>query len=174
MAHITEDQLHALVARGMVPQSEVDRIQQSRKLARKAERLREDAAAAALTRVRLAEPVEFTIPMDLFTENRIRAMHPLRCGAHIKEQRAVVRNAWRLHFRATVPELPVVVTFIRRARKMDAHDSLRAAFKHVTDEVTLMLGLRNDDTPHVTWEYDQAPRGGSTANAITIRVEARP
>lgn len=128
-------------------------------------------AARDIYRVRLAEPVEFRLFMELLTENRLRAMHPIQRGRHVKAQRETVRLWWGVEVGIT-PVLPVIVTQTRIGRRMDPHDSLPAAFKHVTDEITLLLGLRNDDTPLVTWKFDQRPlRGGPSA--IIIRVESR-
>jgi hypothetical protein len=172
MTHITMADLKEYARKGRVSQAEVDRIIESQQRGRKALLASADAAIAAMPRLVLLEPVEFIVPLELLTENRLRAMQPKARGRHVKAQRAVVRNAWALHFRKVIPALPVTVTFTRFGRHMDAHDSLAAAFKHVTDEVTEMLGLHNDDTKEVTWKYDQEPRG-SEPMRIRIRVQSR-
>lgn len=132
----------------------------------------QESYLAKAPRIRLQEPVSFIVPIALATENKVRAMHPIHRGKFLKGQKVTVAQCWLLHFRGKIPELPVVVTFTRFGRHMDGHDSLGAAFKHVTDEVTRLLGLRNDDTPEVTWRYEQEPRGSEQAR-IGIRVEAR-
>lgn len=168
MTHFTMTDVEDWIRRGRVAQADVDRIIESQTAGRKRLQAAEDAVIAD-TRFVLTEPVEFTVPIELWTENRIRAMHPKACGRHIKAQRAVVCNAWGLTFRGKTPALPVEVLFTRYGRHMDGHDSLAAAFKHVTDEVTRLLGLRNDDTKEVVWRFDQRPRG-SEPMKISIRV----
>lgn len=66
-------------------------------------------------------------------------------------------------------KLEVYWSLSRYGRHMDGHDSLAAAFKHVTDEVTRLLGLRNDDTEEVLWKFRQEKRG-SEPMRIGIRL----
>jgi len=184
---ITLAEARRLAQRGQISQADMDRLEQSmRRLA---------PVPVEIKRVPLAEPIEFGVPMELFTENRLRAMNPYHRGRHVKEQRSWVALAWRCHMNgpdwhkdtkamhttgrvlATAgrfnPALPVIVTMTRIGRRMDEHDSLRAAFKHVCDEITVQLGLTNDDTPLVEWRYSQEPCAGRPPS-IRIRVEARP
>lgn len=171
MARFTMTDVEGWIRQGRVAQADVDRIIESQTAGRKRQQAVADAAIAD-TRMTLLTPVDFTVPIELWTENKLRAMHPKARGRHVKEQCAVVCNAWQLAFRGKTPALPVEVTFTRYGRHMDAHDSLAAAFKHVTDEVTRLLGLRNDDTEEVVWKFEQRPRG-SEPMKIGIRVAPR-
>lgn len=159
------NQVKEFVRRGMVAQADLDAIEN-----RRVARIIEDCTR--VTRFDLTAPVTFTVPIELWTENKLRAMNPHHRGRHVKAQRAVVCQAWNLTFRGLTPALPVEVLMTRYGRHMDAHDSLAAAFKHVTDEVTRLLGLRNDDTEEVSWKYDQRPRGNEPMK-INIRVSPR-
>lgn len=118
-----------------------------------------------------ANAAELEFPMATFTENRLRAMHPKQRGRILKQQRHALGWYWKMLGRLRVP-FPVVVTFTRIARRMDRHDSLPAAFKHLCDEVTRQLGLTNDDTPLVEWRYAQEPPNGREP-AVRIRIETK-
>lgn len=111
------------------------------------------------------------MPMDLLTENKLRAMHPTHRGRLLRRQRWAVRDAWLALYGFATVRLPVTVTLTRIGRRMDSHDSLPAAFKAVTDELTERLGLRNDDTPLIRWVYAQEPPAGRPKS---IRIEIRP
>lgn len=171
MSRVTMNQVKEFVRRGMVAQADVDAITESQKLSRLVRQTVEDEFVTATRSP--CEPTEFTVPIELWTENKLRAMNPHQRGRHVKAQCAVVCQAWNLTFRGLTPTLPVEVLMTRYGRHMDAHDSLAAAFKHVTDEVTRLLGLRNDDTKEVVWKFDQRPRG-SEAMKISIRIAPLP
>lgn len=158
------------VRRGRLAQSDIDDIVASQEKTRKRLHGIEDAAVEE-TRVTLKVPVEFTVPMELWTANRLDAMQPIHRGRHRKRQARVVAQAWLLTFRGKTPALPLDVTFTRFGRRTDDHDNLGFAFKHVTDEVTRLLGLRNDDTEEVSWRFQQEPRG---SEAMKIRIMVSP
>lgn len=69
----------------------------------------------------------------------------------------------------TRPRLPVVVTLTRVSTgRMDAHDGLPNALKHVVDGVADYLGVRDHD-PRVAWRYAQRGEGrGVQATEIEI------
>lgn len=170
MGDFTIKDLKEFARRGRVSQAEVDRVIASSERTEKKFRAAEDECINQ-SRVTLMGSIEFTVPIELLTENALRAMHPIHRGRLLKRQRAVVCNAWGLTFRGRTPALPVEVTMTRYGRHMDPHDSLPAAFKHVTDEVTRLLGLRNDDTKEVAWNYQQQPRG---SEPMKIRIRIAP
>lgn len=178
MTRISEKHYRELVKAGRLPELPLQmrlRAPGSSRAEKRAAALKEmeESYLAKAPRIHLQEPVSFEVPIAVATENKVRAMHPIHRGKMLKGQRVTVAQCWLLHFRGKIPELPVIVTFTRFGRHMDGHDSLAAAFKHVTDEITKLLGLRNDDTPEVTWRYEQQPRGSEQAR-IRIRVESRP
>lgn len=165
MTRITLARARELAARGQVSAEDLDRFETPhRSLA--------DACAPAIFIVELAEPIEFNVPIDLQTENALRAQHPIHRRRREKKERGTLMMCWNIHFRRTRPQLPVIVTWTRFGRHTDSHDSLAAAFKHLTDEVTELLGLKNDDTKEVVWRYQQEPRGTGNERKIRIRVEA--
>lgn len=120
---------------------------------------------------RTANEIELEFPIELATENRLRAMHPIARGKLIKKQRQDVAWYWKTVGKVWVPR-PVVITLTRIGRRTDEHDSLRACMKHIADEVALLLGFTNDDTPDIQWLYHQEPRG-QRPPSIRIRVETR-
>ena len=124
-------------------------------------------------RTKLRGPVEVYAEMDILTANRLDAMNPYARGKHRKAQRVSIAWQWLLRFGAFLPALPVTVTLIRVARRrMDRHDAINHAMKHIADQVTECLGLTNDDTGEIEWRYDQQSLDGRDAGVI-IRVEAK-
>jgi hypothetical protein len=118
------------------------------------------------------EAIVLEIPMKLQTENKLRAMHPIERGKLLKRQRWVVRDAWLALYGFAVVPLPVTVRFTRIGRRCDPHDALPGAFKACADEVTMLLGERNDDTPQIAFEYAQEPRRGR-AEGFRIEITRR-
>ena len=171
MVRMTLTELRKIAAGNPRMASQIEALEESQKRGRRrhAEALRAVAASVQRIDLRGRPPVEFIVPVEVITENRTRAMQPIHRRRHEKAQRSVLRNAWLLHFHGETAALPVSVTFTRLGRRMDSHDSLAAAFKHLTDEVTLLLGLTNDDTAEVQWVYGQEP---STVKAFRLTIAA--
>lgn len=111
-------------------------------------------------------------PMQLKTENTLRAMNPIARGKILKRQKEDAWFHWRSQTKGAKVPLPVTVTLTRIGRRMDAHDGLPAAFKHIADAITEWLGQSNDDTPLIEWRYEQEPRG-RRPQSIRIRIETR-
>lgn len=94
---------------------------------------------------------------------------------------ASVRDKWPAAF------LPCTVTLTRIARRaIDGHDNLRAAFKHVVDQIAVEIGLplkalapgqatpvAEDGDERVTWTYG-AQRIGTDAVEITVEPRRTP
>lgn len=110
-------------------------------------------------------------PMELLTENRLRAMNPIARGQILKRQRADVASWWRAGNFGRVP-LPATVLLVRIGQRTDAHDSLPACFKHVADEVACLLGVSNDDDGQIEWKYSQEPKSGRP-QSVKIEVSRR-
>jgi hypothetical protein len=72
------------------------------------------------------------------------------------KRKAEHRNLIAMLFKAKpVPALPVTVTLTRVSPgKLDEHDNLPSAFKHIVDALAAWLGL-DDSDPRVTWRYAQ-------------------
>lgn len=167
--------LERLADRGQVDRAEADRVIASMNSGRAKHRELERQVVATIPRRKLDAPVYFEVPIDIWTENRVRAIsHPIARGKHLKRQRETVRNVWNLlHFRGWLPEFPLAVTMWRIARHTDPEDNLPPSMKHIKDEIAELLGMRNDDRPDlVTWRFDQKPPGAEGPR-LGIQVEAR-
>ena len=120
-------------------------------------------------------PVEFT--MALKTDPQLHGRTWQARHGVVKDQRAKVAS-W---LTASVPwqakqELrarlglgqAVAVTLTRHYRATPCDpDNLGKALKHVRDEITAWLGLKDDADPRLRWLYRQAKGGG-----VTVRLEA--
>lgn len=105
-----------------------------------------------------------------------------------RRQRAAVAKVLPWHIAAAgwvmpscdCPVLPpggVVVTLTRLSpgNGLDPHDNLPGSQKHVVDEITKQLGLRDDRSPMVTWRYDQTRTKSRdlTPWGVEVRIEER-
>lgn len=73
---------------------------------------------------------------------------------------------WRLKPLAKGQRLVVTLTRVA-PRKLDSHDNLRTALKHVVDEVAAFFHV-DDSDPRIEWRYAQA-KGSSS---VRIELEA--
>lgn len=138
-------------------------------------KLETDARRAALPE-RVIHGLQLWVPIRVHSPNhptgRRHARHWGPQHRQTRQQRNAVRVAWERsdpHHRLVLP-LPAAVKLVRVApRELDGHDNLRAAFKHVVDEITALLGLSNDRDARVIWNYTQE-RGGVREYGIRIVV----
>lgn len=114
--------------------------------------------------------IELRFPIELPSLNRLFTMHHQTRGRLKREQRETVFYRWREKYQQQSVELPVVVEISRFGQELDGHDNLRGALKAVVDQITLHLGLTNDNDPRVTWLYGQAKGKGE----VEIRIRRRP
>lgn len=69
---------------------------------------------------------------------------------------------------------PLSVKLVRLApRRFDSHDNLRVALKPIVDEVTAWLGLSNDDTPLLEWQYGQDSVGTPRTYGVWVIFRSR-
>ena len=111
------------------------------------------------------------IPLRLMSEANIKDHHFVKSN-RIKKQKQVIK----LFINPIIVELPVRVTLTRVApRKLDEHDNLRMAFKHVVDCIAdhLIPGKkagRADDDKRIEWVYDQK-QGFPEQYNIELKIE---
>jgi hypothetical protein len=89
----------------------------------------------------------------------VRTVSLLNMREHFRvsaKRKAAHRHCVRLVMHGQpVPDLPVTVTLTRISwGKLDEHDNLPSAFKHVVDELAAWLGI-DDADKRVTWRYAQ-------------------
>lgn len=130
--------------------------------------------------------VRVVLPLRTCTEGNAKEHWRARHG-RAKAQRGAVAKVLPWHLRAAgwdpcwdghlLPPGGVLVTLTRLApgNGLDPHDNLPGSMKHIVDEITKQLGLKDDRSPMVTWAYDQrrTKRTDLAPWGVEIRIEAR-
>ena len=106
----------------------------------------------------------FEVPIETPSLTNLRE-HPMRRSSRAKRQRRDVYYCWRAQPDGPKEELRarvkaggrLAVTLIRYAKRPLDDDNLRAALKHVRDEVAARLDVDDADS-RVDWRYGQAVR----------------
>lgn len=112
------------------------------------------------------EALFIPLPLRIRSEANGSHGHWATRARAIKEQRQAV--AWCLKAHEPVG-MPCTVKLTRIGpRKLDGHDNLPRAFKHVADQIAEWLGVKDND-PRLTWRYEQRSEGaGKYAAEVVI------
>jgi hypothetical protein len=110
------------------------------------------------------------LPIRLESTANKRGEHWAVKAKRAKDHRSAVKWACGWLVRHPLPAR-VIVTRIA-PRKLDSHDNLTMACKHLVDGVAEMLGIKDND-PRVTWEYTQE-RGKPKEYAARIAIQEWP
>ncbi len=107
------------------------------------------------------------VEMPIHTVSLLNKREPWQVTARRKRlQREMVR---RQLANLKPPALPVAVNLTRiSAGRLDTHDNLPSAFKHVVDALAQWLGV-DDSDPRVTWSYDQG-KGQRGTHFIVVEI----
>lgn len=110
--------------------------------------------------------IAFIVPVRTVSLTNVR-MHWAAKAKVARDQRNTTRLVWRILVDS--PALPVVVTLTRVAPRALDDDNLRAALKHVRDQIAEELGA-DDRDPRIEWVYAQG-RGEPRAYAVRVEIE---
>lgn len=126
--------------------------------------------AAKLPPYLLQSAYLLTLP-NMVTHARKHTGHWCTHYRQTRPQRLAAYTALREAFPGYRLSLPLTFRLTRIAhRRLDEGDNLRIALSACRDGLGDALGLRNDETPGLTWEYDQekAPKGQKPCVQVLI------
>lgn len=120
-----------------------------------------------LTRIELPIRTVNSLNVSEHWRRRAKRAQATRAAAKLA-LKSVATSAWA-HVVATLLRDGLRVVLTRHSRgKLDAHDGLPAALKHVVDGVADALAIEDNDS-RIEWRYAQAPGGPS----VTVEIFGR-